>query len=75
MMAKGHKTEKQTHFLLGPLSFKLRVFLAKQFSWDFMYSFLGLIAPRNHPFQHRAIPASGVVSGLKSGGGFGQARE
>ena len=44
---------EQTNFMLGLLSFKLRV-LAKQVSQDFMYSFLGLIAPWNLPFpaQH-----------------------
>ena len=43
-LAKGlYNFGKQTHFGLGPLSFKLRV-LAKQVSQSFMYSFLGLIA-------------------------------
>ena len=37
------------HFLLGPLSFKLRV-LAKQVSQDSMHSFLGLITPGKPPF-------------------------
>ena len=50
--------------MLGPLSFKLRAFSAKQVSQDFMHSFLGLMAPGNHPFQHRAVPPSGIVSGL-----------
>ena len=53
---KGHKTlGKQTHSVLGPLSFKLRV-LAKQVSEDFMHSFLGLIALGNPPF-----PAQGLT--------------
>ena len=48
---KAHSTVgQQTHFIFGPLSFKLRVFLEKQVSQDFMHSFLGLIAPRNPPF-------------------------
>ena len=50
--------------MLGPLSFKLRAFLAKQVSQDFMHSFLGLIAPEKCPFQHRATPPSGIVTGL-----------
>ena len=43
--------------MLGPLTFKLRTFLAKQVSQDFMHSFLGLINPTgNHQFWHRAAP-------------------
>ena len=65
---KGHKTwGKQTHSMLGPLSFKLRV-LAKQVSQDFMHSFLGLMASGEEP----PVPAQGcisIVSGLSQAGG------
>ena len=57
--------------MLEPLLFKLRVFLAKQVSGDFMYSFSGLITPGNRPFQHRAAPTSGIVSGLNQVGDVG----
>ena len=50
--------------MLEPLTFKLRAFLAKRVSQDFMHSFLGLIVPRNHPFLHRPAPPSDIVSGL-----------
>ena len=50
--------------MLGPLSFKLRV-LAKQVSQGFMYSFLVLITLGNCPFLPRAVPISGIVSGLR----------
>ena len=50
--------------MLGPLSFKLRAFLAKQVSQDFMHSFLGLITLGNCPFQRRDTPTFGIVSGL-----------
>ena len=49
--------------MLGPL-FKLRV-LAKQVSQDFMHSFLGLMPQGTCPFQHRAAPMAGIVSGLR----------
>ena len=65
---------KQTHSMLGPLSFKLRV-LAKQVSQDFMHSFLGLIALGTGPFQHRAAPTSGIVSGLSQAGEVKQPRD
>ena len=57
--------------MLGPLSFKLRAFLAKQVSQEFMHSFLGLMDPGNHPFLHRAAPPSGIVSGLNQVWGAG----
>ena len=57
--------------MLGLLTFKLRVFLAKQVSQDFTHSFLGLIAPRNLPFLHRATPPYGIDSGLNRVRGAG----
>ena len=57
--------------MLEPLLFKLRVFLAKQVSGDFMYSSSGLITLGNCPFQHRAAPASSIVSGLNQVGDAG----
>ena len=57
--------------MLGPLSFKLRAFLAKQVSQEFMHSFLGLITPRYRLFMHRAAPPSGIVSGLYQVGDVG----
>ena len=63
MRAYSKSGSEQTHFMVGPLSFKLKV-LAKQVSQDFMHSFLGLIALGTGPFQHRAAPTSGTVSGL-----------
>ena len=45
----GSKTLGNKHFVLGPLTFKLRTFLAKQASQDFMHSFLGLIALCQEP--------------------------
>ena len=55
--------------MLGPLSFKLRVFLAKQVSQDFMHSFLRPDGPGEPP-----IPAQGRAGlwhyfSLKSGRG------
>ena len=50
--------------MLGRLSFKLRVFLAKQVSKDFMHSFLKPDVPRKPSFQHRATPSSSTVLGL-----------
>ena len=61
--------------MLGPLTFKLRAFLAQQVSQDCMQSFLGLIALRNCPFQHRAPPTSGIVSGLNQVGEVRQPRD
>ena len=61
--------------MLGRLSFKLRVFLAKQVSQDFMHSFLGLIVLGNSPFQHRATLTSGIVSGLSQVGEVRKPRE
>ena len=60
--------------MLGPLSFKLRV-LAKQASQDFMYFFLGVIAPGNCPFQHRTAPTSSIVSGFSRAGEVRQPRD
>ena len=62
--------------MLGPLSFKLRAFLAKQVSQDFVHSFLGLMATPHtpagkRPFQHRAVPPSSIVSGLTQVGDAG----
>ena len=54
---------------------KLRTFLAKQVSQDFMHSFLGLIALGNHPFLPRAAPLSGMVSGLNQAGEVRQPRD
>ena len=48
---------------------KLRAFLAKQVSQDFMHSFLDLIALGNQLFLPRVPPPSVIVSGLS------QARE
>ena len=53
----GSKTLGNKHFVLGPLTFKLRTFLAKQVSQDFMYPFLGLIAPHQEPL----VPAQGCT--------------
>ena len=36
-----------------------------------MYSFLGLIAPENHPFQHRAAPTANIVLSLSQVGDVG----
>ena len=61
--------------MLGPLTFKLRAFLAKQVSQDLMHSFSGLISPsstRNHQFWHRAAPLFGIVTGLNQ---VGEARQ
>ena len=68
--AEGHKT-LGNKLMLGPLSFKLRAFLAKQVSQEFMHSFLGLITPRYRLFMHRAAPPSGIVSGLNQVGDVG----
>ena len=58
--------------MLGPLSFKLRAFLAKQISQDFMHSFLRPDCPPKTPlFHHRAPPTSGIVSGLSQVGDAG----
>ena len=57
--------------MLGPLSLKLRTFLAKQVSQDFMPSLLRLMLPENCPFQHRAAPTSSIVLGLSQVGGAG----
>ena len=57
--------------MLEPLSFKLKAFLARQVSQDFTHSFLGLIAPRNLPFLHRATPPYGIDSGLNRVRGAG----
>ena len=54
---------------------KLRTFLAKQVSQDFMYSFLDLITLGNHPFLPRAAPPSGIVSGLSQAGEVRQPRD
>ena len=54
---------------------KLRTFLAKQVSQGVMYSFLGLIAPGNHPFLPRAAPPSVIVSGLSQAGKVRQPRD
>ena len=71
MTSKGHKFW-ETHFTLGPLTFKLRASLAK----DFMHSFLGLVIPvpvaaRNRPYRHRAAPSFAIVSGLNQVGNAG----
>ena len=58
---------EKTSFMLGLLSFKLRV-LAKQVSQGFMYSFLVLITLGNCPFLPRAVPPSSIVSGLNWAG-------
>ena len=50
---------KPTHFLLGPLSFKLRL-LAKKISEDVIQCFLGLITPA-------ALPSS-IASGFCQAG-------
>ena len=57
--------------MLGPLSFKLRTFLAKQVSQDFVHSFLGLITPGNCLFLPRATPPTGIISGLNQVGNSG----
>ena len=57
--------------MLGPLLFKLRVFLTKQVSRDFMHSFLDLIALGNCPFQHRSAPPFSIVSDLNQVGDAG----
>ena len=49
--------EKETYFVPGPLTFKLRTLLAKQVSQDFMHSFSGLIAP----FQEPPVPSQGCT--------------
>ena len=54
---------------------KLRVFLAKQVSQDFMHSFLGLITLGNCQFLTRAAPPSSIVSGLSQAGGVRQPRD
>ena len=67
------KLWEQTHFMLGPLSFKLRVVLAKQVLQDFMHSFF--INPGNHPFLHRAALPFSIVSGLSQVGEVRQPRD
>ena len=62
-------------FYAWTLISKLRAFLAKQISQDFVHSFLGLIAPGNYLFLPRAAPPSVIVSGLKSGGRIRQLRD
>ena len=57
--------------MLGPLTFKLRAFLTKQVSQDFMHSFLSLITPGSCPFLHRAALPSGIISGLNQLGNVG----
>ena len=57
--------------MLGPLSFKLRAFLAKQVSQDFIHYFLGLIPPPDCWLWHRAAPSFGIVSGLNQVGDVG----
>ena len=52
---------------------KLRV-LAKQVSQDFMYSFLGLIAPRNLPFPAQGCTTLCHCFRLKSGRGNKEAK-
>ena len=54
---------------------KLRAFLAKQVSQDFIHSFLGLIASGNCLFLLRAVPPSGIVSGLSQAGEVRQSRD
>ena len=44
--------------MLGHLTFKLRVSLAKQVSQDFLYSFLGLISPL--PLLGTALSGTGL---------------
>ena len=67
------KLWEQTHFMLGALSFKLRVFLAKQVLQDFMHSFF--INPGTHPFLHRAALPFSIVSGLSQVGEVRQPRD
>ena len=68
-VSKGHKTlGKQTHFIFGSLSFKLRV-LAKQVSQDFMDSFSGLITPGNSSFLAQGCTHLWHCFRLKSGRG------
>ena len=61
--------------MLGLLTFKLRVFLAKQVSQDFMHSFLGPMALVTARFQHRAVLTSDIVLGLSQAGEVRQPRD
>ena len=72
---KGYKTLGNKLISCLDLIRKLRAFLVRQVSQDFMYSFLGLIAPGNCPFLPRAAPPSCIASGLSQAGEVRQPRD
>ena len=71
----GHETwENKLILCLDPkhlVYINFRAFLTKLVSQDLMHSFSGLIAPGNCLFQHKAAPASRIVSGLSHAGEAG----